>query len=848
MIKVNELLFCTVCVGALTVSLSSTAYAQQVQQPRPAENGQAPGNGTSALDEIIVTGRVGSVDITKFETSYAISTMDATYIEEKSPISITGLLEDVPGFWAEGSGGVSGGNVFARGIPIPAGYRFNPLLEDGLPVIGDGDVPFTNPDVLSRIDDMTTNVEVVRGGPASIFYSSAPGGAINVITKGGTKEFQGSGKITIGDYGLRRGDFTASGPLAENMTFAVGGFYRVDNGVRNPGFKANEGGQIRGSLTYTDDDWDLTLRAKYLNDRNIFYLPIPLARNADGSVSGLPGINPHYGTMVSNDFRNFTLVSERGSIQADLQDGSHPKYATFDLEFNKDLGDGWSLKDRARIGDGTLQLSSIFSVFDPQNANNFLAGQLARARAVDPTVQSLALRFVNSGQTLIGPDQINALNGNGLIQESGWLFIDSKIREFINDFQINKTISGHDIVIGYYYDHLDFDQTWIWNNFLHGVKSRPSALDVIALDAAGNEIAGTQLTRGGVINPTFLPKDATMAMTQNAFYVSDNWQISDALRIDAGARYQINEYEGLVGNKSQRDLDGNPRTLFDIGMFPNGTFTPVDEELDAFAWTIGINYELSKQFAIFGRYTSSEALPSMRDAYDNSRFDGEFQISKIKQAEAGVKARFDTSFGDFNAFVVGFYNSFTPAVFALTVAGQTDATAFAIDTKGTGIEWELNYKLRPVGLGFDLRGVYQDPHYDGVPQGVGITNDPSGNQIIRNPKFMLNVRPYYELLTHNSESLLRSLKLYASVTHVGDRYADLANVALLPAYTTIDAGLSVGLASNIDLLLVVSNLNNSSGLQEGNPRTDTIQGQRTPIFQGRPILGRAVTASIGISF
>ncbi|MDC2887588.1 hypothetical protein [Psychrosphaera algicola] len=68
-----------------------------------------------------------------------------------------------------------------------------------------------------------------------------------------------------------------SGPINKNLTFAVGGFYRVADGIRDPGYTGNSGGQIRGNLVYTSDDGttQIKLQAHSINDKTNFYQNIP---------------------------------------------------------------------------------------------------------------------------------------------------------------------------------------------------------------------------------------------------------------------------------------------------------------------------------------------------------------------------------------------------------------------------------------------------------------------------------------------------------------------------------------------------------------------------------------------
>ncbi len=77
------------------------------------------------------------------------------------------------------SGGEASGNVRARGIPVD-GFGSITLLEDGLPVQNDPSLGYLNGDQAFRLDETIDRIEVVRGGPSSIFYSNAPAGAVNL--------------------------------------------------------------------------------------------------------------------------------------------------------------------------------------------------------------------------------------------------------------------------------------------------------------------------------------------------------------------------------------------------------------------------------------------------------------------------------------------------------------------------------------------------------------------------------------------------------------------------------------------------------------------------------------------
>ena len=87
-----------------------------------------------------------------------------------------------------------------------------------------------------------------------------------------------------------RGDVVAQGPLGEDTTYMVGGFYRYCKGFRHTGFRGDDGGQITASVTHKFDAGKLTVYGRYLDDTNAFYTPMPLLQQ-DGKFHTFPGFD-----------------------------------------------------------------------------------------------------------------------------------------------------------------------------------------------------------------------------------------------------------------------------------------------------------------------------------------------------------------------------------------------------------------------------------------------------------------------------------------------------------------------------------------------------------------------------
>ncbi|MBP6706424.1 MAG: TonB-dependent receptor plug domain-containing protein, partial [Achromobacter sp.] len=273
-------------ISLLALSLASVLWPSHGM----AQETAAPGSEATSLDTVVVTGTPKGRS--QKDAPFAISVLSETTLDRAAPTSSVEMLRSVPGFSAEPSGGRGGGqNIFVRGLPS-GGWIFVQYQEDGLTLFDEPQESFFNVDTLFSLDMMTERLEVVRGGTSPLFATNAPGGTVNAITRRGTMTPEGSARLTAGSNGLWRADAYSAGPLSENVLYAVGGHFRQDDGLRRPGFTANDGGQLRASLTFLLGNAVLDVDAKLLNDRTAFYTPIPLADPRDPSRSLEAFIDP----------------------------------------------------------------------------------------------------------------------------------------------------------------------------------------------------------------------------------------------------------------------------------------------------------------------------------------------------------------------------------------------------------------------------------------------------------------------------------------------------------------------------------------------------------------------------
>jgi outer membrane receptor protein involved in Fe transport len=797
-------------------------------------------------DEVVVTATAR--ERRKFDAAFAVSVVSERQIETLAPLNTVDLFARLPGFGAEPSGGEGGNNVNVRGLPS-SNFQFVALLEDGLPVFQEQQEPFLNADELVRIDLMAERVEAARGGTSSIYASNAPGATVNVITKTAAPEPEGALRVSWGDFGLYRLDGQASRALSPDLQISLGGYYRIDDGLRPTGFTADRGGQLRLNVTRPFEGGQLTVYAKRLDDQSTFYLPIPLADPRNPSVSLASLIDPRDGTLASNDFRYAELRTLDGTadgttVREDLADGINPRITIVGGRIDRQFAQGWAVSDRVRYVEGSVKFNALFSLFPPEDANAFLAGQLARARSgFGPGVQRLSYVLAKSR----APDgtrvPFEPATTQGLVVRGGWWSVESDIANFMNDLRVTKrfetsSAGSHELSAGVYFSDYRLDQHRFFNTMLLELRSQPRALDVLALD-------------GGAARVGSVTEDGFLSYGDNgdpgghvdgrlwAIYAADEWRLNDRITLDAGLRRQRTRQSGYAMLRTISNL-GDPQTLADDAVGgPSGILDRRSERFDATAWTTGVNFNFATELGAFARYTASFRMPSLSSIYTGASQVAAI-VTRVKQGEIGLKWRSERA----ALFATAFWNRFDPLLESVTfvdAGGTFVSTPFVAQTESYGVELEGSARA---GAVFEILGnlTLQRPRLQNLEvlgTGAPIAGV-EGNQIRRLARVLGSLTPIL-----NMTVLGHPGQLYATIYHQGRRFVDNANLTQLPSFTTLDAGLIYDPNAHLRVQFVGSNLTNEVGLTEGNPRVDTLAGQGTSTaIYARPIFGRTYRMSV----
>lgn len=832
--------FLTVSIFALALAQAVPAVAQETAPNKQGEQSEGAARG-AGFDDIIVTGRAAGSDMRKAEASYAITTLNDDALRLTNPVSAAETFKQVPGFWVEASGGEGSNNVRARGIPTD-GYSSVALQENGLSVQYDGGLGYLNADQSFRFDETVARVEAVRGGPASIYAPNAPGGVVNFITRKGTDEPGGLVKLTWGDYNLARVDAYYGQKIGDNWGVFVGGFYRQSNGMRDMGFKAEKGGQIRGTVNYDDGRNRFALDVKHIDDKVPFYLPVPLTYDTNGNIVGVPGFDPLKDTLAGNETVDVLIKNVATPYRFDLTEGSHTKLTQVSLEGELALSDAVSFVTRTRYKDADILRNAVF----PTGPNvvelaPFLAS-LSANLASFPGATTLQARYVNGGQPITA-----TTNGNGLLVGGNLLSVSVPIEELATDNRLTANVEAagqHSLALGMTYGGYDYRFDRYMGTSLLDVRGNAARVDVVALDAAGKVVG--KLTDNGFQRYGSIYDNVGMSVRNLAIYAGDEWQITPKLRIDLAARWERTGISGAVAKKTEANL-GDATTLADDKVLTGtGNFAAVDRSFSDWGWTLGANYQFGDRMGVFARYTDTFRLPSAGE-YNGNPTRTDQRSVPIKMAEIGLK------YGSpvFNLFATGFYTkfeglTFTDNRFNSSTNSYEQRTVIA-STETIGVEVEA--LIRPASY-FDLslQATWQDPQYKGftyteLVSGKPVVRDYDGNQLQRVPKLALRAVPGVNLLGGKVRAELE-------VERYSTRYPDVANSQKLPSFTMLNFNARAQVLEQVTLGLNVYNLTNQLGLTEGNPRAGSFNSTdaNAKYFLARPAFGRTVRVSVGYKF
>lgn len=810
--------FSSVSNGSITITTSYIGFQTNVKEAIVEGNTTIDfvlQEETSDLNEVVVTGVVNPK--TKLKSSVSITTVNAKQIEQSAPRSTAEIFRTIPGIRSESSGGEGNSNISVRGVPISSGgSKYLQIQEDGLPVLLYGDISFGTADIFTRFDRNVAKIEAIRGGSASTLSSNSPGGIINFISKTGKTE-GGSMATSFGlDYNDFRTDVEYGSRIGEGLYFHVGGFYRAGEGVRSPGFTANNGGQFKFNITKEFENGSVTIYTKFLNDRAAAYMPMPIkvtGTNSDPNWDSVSGYDATTGALQSVYLsQNVGLGSDGELRRGKVADGMHPVSKTIGASINFDLLNGWKLSNNGRFSFNNGQFIAPFPA------------EVASAA-------SIANSF-GAGSTLSYANDGSAFNtANGLVARIHMFDVQlNNFNNFMNDFRITKKYDKVGITAGYFKSIQNISMSWLWNSYLQEVSdNNPRLINVT--DASGNLLSQNGLYAYGV--PYWgncCTRNYDTQYNVSAPYANVTLDATEKLSLEGGIRYDKGQVDGSFSGAVQTVYDINndgdistPESS--VSAVDTANSNAVDYSYGYVSYTLGANYLLNEQQSFFVRYSKGASAKADRILFSGLNYlDGDKinSLDYLAQAEFGYKRKFSKGY-----LYATLFSS------ATTEEGGFEASSNSIidnDYKSYGLELESSYD---VNEDLNFRGGFTYTKAE-ITSGA---ND--GNQPRRQPKLMYNFIPTYKF----SQS-----KNTLGLSFIGQTkaYAQDNNDLVMNGFVIVNGFVEFGLTKGLSLNVAGNNLLDTLAITES--EEGSITENTTNIVRARPLPGRSISMTLSYKF
>lgn len=776
------------------------------------------------LQEMVVTGT--QTPRQNLAASVAVTTLSAQEVENTVPRSTTEMLRTVPGFTrVESSGGEVNQNISMRGI---LGVEYVMFMEDGMPVFPTMHTFFMNADNLFRFDTNIERMEVVRGGASALFGSNTPGAIINFINKTGGDQFGGTTRITGGTQEYARYDLNANGPLGEDWNFNVGGFYRYDHGVRDPGFTGIRGGQLKANVTRQLENGYLRVSVKHINDRNQFILPLPFANPEDPEyVEGFS----NYGALSTPEGLGLDVPTPDGPLSLPLDNGLRTEATWFTVDAAIDLDDNWRIQNTAQAMRNDQEWNALLG-------NNMVTAADYIAGLGLPAGTTAQLFFTNHFDDFGA--RLPFDTPNGLVALAGQWHVRKPISAIHDQIQLRRQIGRHSFAVGAYLAHYTQENQWNFTDILTDIRDNPRFLDLVTNTAGVLDTVTSNGFRSFLSNYV----NGTGETNVVSGVVGGEIQLTDQLRADLGVRVEYNNYVQSAENTAIVDMDGDPTTTFNNIEFGNNTFRHFTHDITDWAGSLGLNYVVNDNLAVFAAGSRGYKMPALDELLEAATQEqvSLFDAREVQSIEGGVKTQLGRVAFTVNGFFTNLKNVIGQGIELHPVTG---ATIWVIrespDNRSYGAELEAIVSPVP-GLQVQGSATFLKAELGG---GVDSLERFRGARLAVVPNHLGNLAATF------SPPDLSELQLRADWHWVGSRLTEGPTTRVdnteLPAYSYFNFGASLGLpGSGVRLNADLLNAFQSKGLEEGNPRLIGVGG--SPTFLARPLLPRRVLVGVSYDF
>jgi iron complex outermembrane receptor protein len=825
-------------------------------------NSTAASTADAGLDTIVVTGSTSKR--TLLDASVDVTPISAAQLEQKAPRTTADVLSLIPGIFVESTAGPVSNNYSVRGLP-GGGQSFVGLQEDGMPILygGGGDDEYFQNDITIE------RVEAVEGGSSGVLSVNSAGANINFISRPmNFDEGEGVGRLMGATYGEQRADLFYTAPIAflgPGVAFSAGGYADSTKGVRSNPF-TYQSYHFKGALEKKFDNGGFVrVTYKRWDEHDPYYADMPY-RFVNGQIQGINGLNTQSGNILGPGFASIGVPDSpfTGNTIRDFngEQGIHASGNQYRVDLDLPINDSLKVFARSRFlqsnwdfngifpgsGTGNSGLTTALNYLTPGAASP-ISSVLTAGLAAFPGTTQFGLRSLSNGQIFSASNlaALNALSGNGLLQQTVLNHQYLATRDLGNDFGVKYELSGNgwsnSLTVGgmYYRVRQSNDQSAV-ATLLNGVSNGSTIYDLVGLNAAGG-VTGT-LTNNGLLNYGDWGA-GIWSNTLNSFseYFNDEFAVLDnKLHVDFGARREdVNNvlFNGNTAAVSPPVPAGTVGLSQTVGPAFDGTFTRNQFTTIPTSYTVGGNYTITRDLSVYARYAFS----------DQTNGGNNLSIpTRVILSEAGVRFAGYGVIGSVTYFHTIFNNQNYGFVQPNDLAVQG---SFQANSTTNGVTTDATYRptFEPLqAFSLNVKATFQRPKLSDVFLGElvnGLTVNSAaatqfdGNVPQRTPEILYSIQPTYDFPNNWGAVYLR-------YEYTGKIYADAGNALALPGYGVLSVGANVNFTPKLNLNVNVYNVTNELGLTEGNPNSGVTQAVVNGFFYGRGIA--ATNAQVALTY
>lgn len=839
-------------LGAGAPNEAQDAQAQTSPQQQTKAGAKASTQSSEAkghlktLQTVVVTGVATVSGVTVREASFLSTTVDRQQIKRFNAVNSDDLLRIIPGVFPEPTGGQGGNNVDVAGYPAGDGLTFLTYQIQGMPVwplYQEGDVGNFE-DSLIQFDDTLRTLQSVQGGPSVVSANGQPGITINMLLRQGTPKPSGEIGVTALSEGGYRIDGFAGGPLGKSgWRASFGGYILRSDGVRSPGYPADEGGQFTATLSKDFDNSSLMFYVRRLDQNDQFVTDTPLLNPSAGRFEAYPSFDPLTGTFNSREDRYLFLANQACSTPGcvpdgktyDFQEGHGARMNLGGFSYDYFGPNGWDFSEDFQMMMAYAPEMGFFSTgANPETLSSAVASQALRS-GFGPGSYAMSAALTTSQP--VAPDAMVTVQTPAMEQNRPRSISDQF--KFSHDFGNGNTLSGGAYVARTQNGRYGLNAPY---RILLQARSNPVPI-VVSLTTPTGAVLPLTDTQGVFTVPAAPQGDNEEKWFENisAVFASDTFKIGKWV-LTGGARLARDSVHGTYHLTQNVDMDGNPSTLYNnFGQ----VFLPATKRIEYSnllkTGMFGATYLLTDTSSLYAG-ASFGVSPSHFDVIRNVP-----QAARVVQTTQDFNAgyKFATPLLFLSAQV--YHRTFANGAGAFNLANGGTVVTFGVGQRTNGVLVQVH--AGPF-YGFDVAltadyndGRIIDPTCQEFVNQGGEKESNCDNDLHpdRQPNFEYSLRPNYRVNTS-----FGYLDFWAVLTHVG--YHTATAVSPLGLYSDLGIGAQAGIGKHWTVTLRGTNVTDAIGLTEGNARIFAGAENAGGVILARGIEGHEYNLQVNYAF